>query len=229
MTDPQSNGSLLQWRVHLVSVLLGLVLGIVSVFAVGWLAGMRWAPVEDSGASARVVSGVVSHPAEPAPEVMAPLRPDAGMETSPSMEADVPTPVLRADLGPLVGGFDESIGGGSTGSETDGGTEGDTTGEALMSLPPGSKPLSRKEIDRVFRSMAPRFRTCIGPLTGGKRGDRVMIKAQISRSTGRVLKVKAYVSRGRSTISSCLRQAVRGAKFPSGGEGVQSIVHWITL
>jgi hypothetical protein len=102
-----------------------------------------------------------------------------------------------------------------------------TSGGSTSATPTG---LDERQIDGTLRRIQPRVKGCAGSLTGGHPGDRVRVVLRIDRATGRVRSVEASDAHRRSSVESCVREALRKAEFPrAGGRGTQTIKRTLVL
>jgi len=139
-------------------------------------------------------------PTDPTPAKTATLEPPAEADAGP--EATAATTETPADAEP------STVGGSSA----------------------TSSGLTDRQIDGTLRRIRPFVKGCVGSLTGGHTGDRVRVVLRVERTTGRLRSVEASDAHRRSSVESCVREALRKAEFPRvGGRGIQTIKRTLVL
>jgi hypothetical protein len=156
---------------------------------------------------------VEATPGQPRPESERVAAVDDGSDPQPSpattatphAEAEPPRATTEATTGPEP----VAASGGSSSSSVD---------------------LTDRQIDATLRRMQPRVKTCAGPLTGGRHGDRVRVVLKVERASGRVASVDAKAPRNLSAVESCMHDVLLKARFDRvGGRGTQKIVRVLSL
>lgn len=190
-------------------------MAVVFAVAAGLLVWARMSP--PSGATVKAPSSAQQEPAEASEAPSAAATPAAPSRDVPPVE--------------------DSVVGTGTGMQAETDTEDHTTdgGDEDPPPPPASptevRPSgwSKAQINTALRSVSPRTRTCVGGLTGGKRGDRVRLTMMVDRATGKVVSIDAKAKGSTSAVEACVEDAVRRARFARVGRGVQRVVRTLTL
>lgn len=194
---------------------------VAVVVLAGGIGGTLWwsasGPARTETASVAETSANID-PVAPEPEPAAPM-----VDVDAEAPAPESTPSPRTESAPAI--MDDA----ATGAETQMAVAQDPPEPTKSPAPRSRKGWSTNPFDATVRRIRPRLAACAGVATGGKKGDKVRVKVQVDRGSGKVLDVTAKSVRGASGVEACVAQALRKANFPTAGSGRQTFSRTIKL